>query len=186
VKAQLLPEPLSEDLSGVTGLGAALGPEVLELFHVLIPTATTIGLFIDSNAGVWSPAAYEVGATVPAGTVTPVPEPNLPEPNQTADLTLPRDKKGPSGSPLPLLFGAANATPIRPAGPASCLNTRRLLYSTQEALCRAGAPLARNAALTAAPNDSRSRTSEMGVWLAAHLVRDEGVAGSNPATPTTT
>jgi hypothetical protein len=24
----------------------------------------------------------------------------------------------------------------------------------------------------------------MGVWLVAHLVRDEGVAGSNPATPT--
>jgi hypothetical protein len=29
-------------------------------------------------------------------------------------------------------------------------------------------------------------TTEMGVWLVAHLVRDEGVAGSNPATPTST
>jgi hypothetical protein len=37
----------------------------------------------------------------------------------------------------------------------------------------------------AAGADMPRSSSEMGVWLVAHLVRDEGVAGSNPATPTT-
>jgi hypothetical protein len=36
----------------------------------------------------------------------------------------------------------------------------------------------------AAGADMPRSSSEMGVWLVAHLVRDEGVAGSNPATPT--
>jgi hypothetical protein len=36
-------------------------------------------------------------------------------------------------------------------------------------------------------NNERLRVYKRnGLWLVAHLVRDEGVAGSNPATPTTT
>ena len=35
-------------------------------------------------------------------------------------------------------------------------------------------------------NNERLRVHKRnGLWLVAHLVRDEGVAGSNPATPTT-
>ena len=59
------------NLTGVTTLGAALGPKRLELLHELIPTATTIGLLINPtnpNAANLSKdmqaAARELGVTL--------------------------------------------------------------------------------------------------------------------------